>query len=99
MATSSTASSTSKGFKLVDSKATISTSKGEKDGLLRIDVVQPKYRYMASKVDRLSAASEYAGTLAIRYGAPRMQSSTKSSTDDLATPVLVQPQTTGSTST
>lgn len=97
--TSSTATSTSDGFSLVDSKATLTTTAGAADGLLRIDVIYPRQRYLASKVDRLSAASEYAGTLAIQYAAPRMISTTKTSTDDLKTPVLVQPQTTGSTST
>ena len=96
-ATSTTATSTSDGFKVTGSALT--TTKGQADGLLKLDVVQPRQRYVAAKIDRLTAAGEYAGTVAIRYGAPRMESTTKGSTDDLQTPLLIQPHTTGSTST
>ena len=96
-ATSTTATSTSDGFKVIGSALT--SSKGQADGLLKLDVVQPRQRYVASKVDRLSAAAEYAGTVAIRYGSARMESTTKASTDDLQTALLIQPHTTGSTST
>jgi len=95
--TSTTATSTSDGFRVIGSART--TTAGAADGLLKLDVIQPRQRYVAPKVDRLSAASEYSGTVAIRYGAPRFQSSTKGSTDDLQTPLLIQPHTTGSTST
>ena len=94
--TTSTATSTSNGFTIV-SGATVSTTAGEEDGLLTIEVVRPRKRYVASKVTR-SAAVEYGGTLAIRTN-PRMVSTTKGSTDDLATPLLIMPNTTGSTST
>ena len=98
-ATSSTATSTSDGYKAY-SAATISSpiSTGEDQGLLQVDVAFPPKRYIAARWTRSTANTIY-GIVAEQYAFPRMQSSTKGSTDDLATAVLAQPQTTGSTST
>ena len=97
--TTSTANSTSKGLTVISTaNFQLSSTKGEEDGLLRMSLVHPRKRYVGCKLTR-SATVEYAGTLAIRSGPVRFISSTKSSTDDLATPILYQPQTTGSTST
>lgn len=99
MSTTSTATSTSDGFTIVDSTGAIvsgpvtaggSTSKG----ILQLDIVAPQERYLAPRLTR-GTAMTHGGILAQRYGSPRMVSSTKASTDALATAVLFQPQSTG----
>jgi hypothetical protein len=96
-ATSSTVTSTSDGYTAI-SGGTLSSTAGAGPGILQIDVALPKQRYVAAKITRTTAVV-FGPVLAEQYGSPRMQSSTKGSTDDLATAVLVQPQSTGSTST
>lgn len=97
-ATSSTATSTSKGFsKLHATAATVSSSKSEEHGLLRLQIIRPQKRYVGAKVIKGNTVV-LGGVVAIRSG-PRMVSSTKTSTSDLAAPKLFMPNTTGSTST
>jgi hypothetical protein len=96
-ATSSTATSTSDGFSLI-SGASLSSTGGAGKGILELDVAYPQQRYVAARLTRTTAV-KFGSIVAERYGFPRVQSSTKGSTDALATAVLVQPQSTGSTST
>ena len=97
--TTSTANTTSNGLTAISTGiCNVSTTKGEENGLMRMDIVRPRKRYVGARLTR-DAVVEWGGTLAIRYNAPRMVSTTKGSTDDLTTPVLFQPNTTGSTST
>jgi len=100
-ATSSTATSTSDGWTLQKSTATITSpasTAGAGKGLLRIDIPLPTKRYVTGRLTRTTATA-HGGILAIQYGSPRMESSTKGSTDDLTTALIIYPQTTGSTST
>ncbi len=95
-ATSSTATSTSDGFRIIG--AALSSTKGTGKKLFEIDVIYPRQRYVAARITR-STAVIFGPVLAERYAAPRLISSTKTSTDTVGTPKLIQPQTTGSTST
>ena len=98
-ATTSTAASTTKSYaKLHASAATVSSSKSEDLGLLKLDIVRPIKRYAGVKITKGDTAI-LGGVLAIRYGGPRFASSTKGSTDDLAAPKIFMPNTTGSSST
>jgi hypothetical protein len=97
--TTSTATSTSDGLTaLSTAEANLTTTAAQENGLLRMDIIRPRKRFVGAKLTR-SAVVEWGGTLAIRYDSPRNVSSTKTSTDDLKTPALVMPNTTGSTST
>lgn len=97
-ATSSTATSTSDGWTIISSSATITSpnqaggSTGK--GILEMDIVHPQKRFVTAKLTR-GTATAFGGILATQYGSPRMISSTKASTDALATAVLIHPQSTG----
>jgi hypothetical protein len=97
--TTSTADSTSNGLTAISTGSfQVSTTANTGDGLVRMALTAPRKRYVTCKVTR-SAACAYGGLLAIRSGPSRHVSSTMGSTSDLTTPILYQPQTTGSTST
>lgn len=95
--TTSTATSTSDGFNKISGSSIGSTALSGL-GIFQIDCIRPRRRYVAARIYR-STAVVFGPVIAEQYGSMRMECSTKGSTDDLATAVLVQPQTTGSTST
>jgi hypothetical protein len=72
------------------SGATMSSSAGESDKLMILDVVRPLKRYIKTHLTR-SAAVEYGGTYAQRYGAAGNRVSPVSSTgsDLVSAPVVV----------
>lgn len=65
---------------------TITSTAGESDKLMILDVVKPLARYVKTHVTR-SAAVEYGGTIAQQYGARLMPVSTTGS-DLVSTPVV-----------
>jgi hypothetical protein len=95
--TTSTANTTSNGLTLITG-ATVTSTGGQEDGLLTIEIVRPQKRYVGSKITR-SAAVEYAGTVAIQTGPVRRVTSTKQSTSDLQAPLLVMPASATNSST
>ncbi len=97
--TTSTATSTSDGFTAISAAscvvaAPITTGGATAKGIVQLDIVSPQQRYVAARLTRTTATA-HGGILAQRYQSPRLVSSTKASTDALATAVLYQPQSTG----
>ncbi len=73
--------------------ATMTSTAGESDKLMILDIYRPRERFVKTKITR-SAAVEYGGTIAQQYG-PAVKPTVHLATTLVSASVLVVPQTTG----